>query len=89
MTVGDGDAIGDLPVVDSVLDCNSTCFLASSEGGDLASDSCVCSIDSESLLGWCCLFASGGGGGPGDDDLVAMNPEVRELIGFVSVKLVS
>ena len=87
--VGDGGVIGDLPIIDSVPDCNSTCCLGSSEGGDLARDICVCSIDSESLLGWCCLFALGGGGGPGDNNLVAMNPEVRELIGFVNVKLVS
>ena len=89
MTVGDGGATGDLPAVDSVLDCDSTCCFASSEGGDLARDSCIVYIDSESLLGWCCSFALGGGGGPRDDELVAMDLEVGELIQSVNVELVS
>ena len=89
MTVGDGDALGDLPVVDSELGCTSLCFLLSSEGGDLLGDSCVCSIDSESLSGCRCAVASGGGGVPGDDDLVAKDLEFGEPIVFVNVELVS
>ena len=89
VTVCDGEAIGDWPVVNSKLGCDVLCFLLSSEGGDLLGDSCVCSIDSESLSGCWCLVALGGGGVPGDNDLVAKDPEVGELIVFVNVELVS
>ena len=89
VTVCDGESIGDWSVVNSKLGCDVFCSLLSSEVGDLLGDSCVCSIDSESLSGCRCSVASGGGGVPGDDDLVAKDTECGEPIVFVNVELVS